>query len=247
MKDDSDPFAGVSKAIADGDADNAPPANGRKAAGKPKGEWVCPVPADAPDARTSHNRHGRSSAAWCYRDADGNPLHWVCRFDKADGSKEILPQTLWRDAGGRLEWQWRAPPVPRPLYGLERLAKAPAAPVLVVEGEKTADAAAGLFPNFAVLSWSGGSKAVGKANWEPLAGRRVVVLPDADTPGREAAEAVRTAVLAAGADGAAIVQLPAALPQGWDCADPFPAGFAHADLLTLIATALKAQATYRQP
>ena len=241
-----DPFANVSKSIAAGGDVPAGdvPETKRKAAAKPKGEWVCPVPADAPDARASHNHHGKPSASWRYCDTDGGLIHWVHRFDKPDGSKEILPQTLWREAG-RLGWRWGAPPVPRPLYGLDRLALAPAAPVLIVEGEKTADAAAGLFPGFAVTSWSGGSKAVSKADWTALAGRRVAILPDADTPGREAAQAVRKAALAAGAEGAAIVQLPATLPAAWDCADPFPPGFAQADLLGLIGGALEAASAGR--
>ena len=241
-----DPFANVSKAIAAGDDLPAGevPETKRKAAPKPKGEWVCPVTTDAPDARASHNHHGKPSATWRYCDERGELIHFVCRFDKPDGAKEILPQTLWRE-GGRLGWRWGAPPVPRPLYGLDRLALAPAAPVLIVEGEKTADAAAGLFPGFAVASWSGGSKAVGKADWAALAGRRVAILPDADTPGREAVEAVRKAVLAAGAEGAAIVQLPASLPAAWDCADPFPADFAQAELMALIGAALDAASTGR--
>ncbi|WP_066555577.1 DUF927 domain-containing protein [Croceicoccus bisphenolivorans] len=236
-----DPFANVSKSIAGGSelsAGKVPDAK-RKSAPKPKGEWVSPVPADAPDARTSHNRHGKPSASWAYRDGVGALIHWVCRFDKPDGAKEILPQTLWRDAG-RLSWRWAAPPAPRPIYGLDRLAMVPAAPVLIVEGEKTADAAAGLFPGFAVASWSGGSKAVSKADWAALAGRRVAILPDADTPGREAAQAVRKAALAAGAEGAAIVELPASLPAAWDCADPFPSDFAQPDLLDRIGTAIEA-------
>ncbi len=235
-----DPFAAVSKSIADGGALPAGdlPETKRKGASKSKGDWVCPAPADAPDARTSHNSHGKPTTAWSYRDARGALIHWVCRFDKPDGSKEILPQTLWSD-GGRLSWRWGAPPAPRPLYGLDRLALAPATPVLIVEGEKTVDAAAGLFPGFAVATWSGGSKAVSKADWTALAGRRVAILPDADTPGREAAQAVRKAALAAGAEGAAIVQIPASLPAAWDCADPFPLDFSQADLLGQIGAALE--------
>lgn len=241
-----DPFANVSKSIAAGGDVPAGdvPETKRKSAPKPKGEWVCPVPADAPDARASHNHHGKPSGSWRYCDAGGVLIHWVCRFDKPDGSKEILPQTLWRD-GERLGWRWGAPPVPRPLYGLDRLALAPAAPVLIVEGEKTADAAAGLFLGFAVASWSGGSKAVSKADWAALAGRRVAILPDADTPGREASHAVRKAALAAGAEGAAIVQLPASLPAAWDCADPFPPNFTQRDLLGLIGAALEAASAGR--
>jgi putative DNA primase/helicase len=243
VNDKPDPFAKVSESIAAGGdtpAEDTPKTKRAKA----KGDWVCPVPSDAPSPRASHNHHGKPSAAWPYRDADGRLIHWVCRFDKPDGSKEILPQTLWRE-GGRLGWRWGAPPVPRPLYGLDRLAAAPAAPVLIVEGEKTADAAAGLLPGFAVASWSGGSKAVAKADWSAVAGRRVAILPDADTPGREAAQAVRKAALAAGAEGAAIVQLPASLPDTWDCADPLPDGFALGDLLALIGVALEVASSGR--
>jgi hypothetical protein len=104
-----DPFDGVAKALAGGSDTPAGdlPETKRKSAPKPKGDWVWPVPADAPDARTSHNHHGKPSASWAYRDAQGRLIHWVCRFDKPDGSKEILPQTLWRD-GGRLAWRWGA-------------------------------------------------------------------------------------------------------------------------------------------
>lgn len=101
--DKPDPFAGVSKAIAagaNGEA-GAAPAAGAKGSGKAKGECVCPVPDDAPAARTSHNRYGKPSIAWRYLDSAGRLIHWVCRFDKPDGSKEILPLTLWRD-GERL-------------------------------------------------------------------------------------------------------------------------------------------------
>jgi putative DNA primase/helicase len=235
----SDPFANVSKSIASGDdmKDEGVPEMKRKEAHSPKGDWVNPVPDHAPEARTSHNKHGKPSKSWRYSDTDGRLIHWVCRFDKPDGSKEVLPQTLWRE-NDKLVWLWKAPPVPRPLYGLERLAKAPDAPVLIVEGEKAADAARDLFPQFAVLSWSGGSKAVGKADWKAVAGRQVIILPDADAPGREAAEAVRKAVLVAGAMAGVIVALPATLPPGWDCADQYPADFSHTDLQALIAHAL---------
>lgn len=248
MSGKRDPFANVSKAIAG--AGGAPAEAEAETKPKGRGEWVNPVPDGAPDARTSHNVHGKHAAAWAYRDAAGRVIHWVCRFDKPPVSpgekpgKEILPQTLWRN-GGRLGWHWKAAPAPRPLYGLDRLAAMPSGPTLIVEGEKTADAAAALFPAFAVASWSGGSKASGKADWAPLAGRRVVILPDADTPGREAADAVRKAVLTAGAEGAAIVQLPASLPQGWDCADSFPAGFSQPDLLAAIGAALNAASAGR--
>ena len=97
-----------------------------------------------------------------------------------------------------------------------------------MEGEKTAEAAARLFPEYAVVTWAMGSKAVGKTDWRPLAGRNAVLFPDADEPGRKAMVAVRKALERAGASSVAIVDLPSGLPPGWDLADPLPPLFNEA-------------------
>lgn len=237
-----DPFAGIAREVA-GNGTKGTPAARRGGGGDDggngqAGEWIAPVPDDAPQPRGKHRDKGQVGSAWPYRDSAGRVLHWVCRFDLPDGRKEILPQTLWRE-NGRLVWKWKAAPAPRPLFRLDALAAAPAAPVLVVEGEKTAEAAARLFPQLAAVCWSGGSKAVGKADWSPMRGRRVAILPDADEPGGAAAEAVAKAALAAGADGVAIVPLPVGLPEGWDVADAFPECMAQAQLASRIAAALE--------
>ena len=97
----------------------------------------------------------------------------------------------------------------RPLYGLPALADG--RPVLLVEGEKAADAAAGLFPDFAVIGYG---TAVKQLDLDPLAGRQVTIWPDADAPGRDAAGKLAKAL-----PDARIVTLPGDLPQGWDLAD----------------------------
>ena len=58
--------------------------------------------------------------------------------------------------------------------------------MLIVEGEKAADAAGALFPDYVAITWPNGGKAAGKADWQPLSGRDVVLWPDADAPGRDA-------------------------------------------------------------
>lgn len=68
----------------------------------------------------------------------------------------------------------------------EQLVESRPLPVLIVEGEKCRAAGAGALPMYAVLSWPGGSKGVRYVDWTPLAGRDVVLWPDADKPGREA-------------------------------------------------------------
>jgi hypothetical protein len=51
----------------------------------------------------------------------------------------------------------------------------PGASVVVCEGEKAADAAALIFPKSVCLTSAGGCKAEAKADFEPLAGRRVMI------------------------------------------------------------------------
>lgn len=134
----------------------------------------------------------------------------VCRFP----GKKIRP--LWWDGAA---WQWKAPPAPRPLYRLDALRQRPDAPVLIVEGEKTADAAQLLFPSAVAITWPSGCKAIAKADWSPLAGRRCVLWPDADAVGREAMAKLAPRLLAAGAAQVRMVKPPADAPEGWDLAD----------------------------
>lgn len=229
-----DPFARVAEAAAG--AATSPPAAG-KAAGRDAGEHIAPVPEGAPALPAEWRELGAPVGAWAYRDAVGRVLRWTLRFAKADGEKDIRPATLWRDKAGKLRWRFAGEPGPRPLYGLDRLAARAAAPVLLVEGEKTADAASERFPEFVALTWPGGSNAVGKADFAGLQGRHVVVWPDADDPGRKAAQAVARAAIGAGALSAAVVSLPAFLPQGWDLADDWPPAFSAGDAAALIAEA----------
>jgi hypothetical protein len=136
-----------------------------------------------------------------------------------------------------LRWALKAEPGARPLYGLERLAARPSAPVLVTEGEKDADGAAGRFPEFVCVTWPGGSNAVGKADFAPLNGRDVVIWGDADDPGRKAATQVARAAAAAGATTVATVDPPPFFPSGWGLADPWPEGFDEAKAQATIADA----------
>ena len=152
---------------------------------------------------------GRGKQHWQYSSS-----FYVVRNDKPDGTKDILP--LWFNGD---KWLWKAPPSPRPLYGKQQLAVKPNAPVLIVEGEKTADAAALLYPSAVIITWPSGCKAIDKADWSPLAGRRCVLWPDADAVGREAMAKLAPRLLKAGADQVRIVHPPSDVPEGWDLAD----------------------------
>ncbi|NDB69248.1 MAG: hypothetical protein EB015_14805, partial [Methylocystaceae bacterium] len=143
-----------------------------------EGELVTTIPWDAPSPPLIHTRHGEAIAHWTYLNSEGEEVFRIVRFEFPNGHKAVLPQTLWKARDGKLEWRWKAMPSPRPLYRLNELKNKPNASVIIVEGEKAADAAALVFKNSAVITSSGGANAASKTDWNPLKGRRVRIWPD---------------------------------------------------------------------
>jgi uncharacterized protein (DUF927 family) len=232
------------------EADHARAASIR-AAGKDAGEtWAptLPAPCEPPES-LRHRQHGASSARWVYRDADGAPLFAVYRFNTAAGGKETFPQT-YGTKNGRTGWHWKRPDAPLPLYGLDRLAACPEAPVLVCEGEKAANAAAAIFPDHVAITSQGGARNAGKTDWQPLDGRNVAIWPDNDEPGTDYARDVARLAQQAGAAEVRVVAVPEAFGEGWDLADdpPEPSeGNALDAVRDLLATAPLADAPLKLP
>jgi putative DNA primase/helicase len=158
--------------------------------------------APAPDPPTAGAEH-----VWQYTDT-----FYVCRFP----GKRIRP--LHYDGTA---WRWKAPPAPRPLYWARRIASAA---VLITEGEKAADAAATLFPGYAICTWPSGCKAIDKADLQPLSGRSVILWPDADAVGRQAMAKLATRLLAIDCT-VQVVNVPTSLAEGWDLADAITEGW----------------------
>ena len=170
-----------------------------RAAHAPPRADAAPAVTDAPtgrvlgsldEARVAYRRQlGEPSASWIYRDAGGEPIGEVFRWDTPNG-KTIRPAFLI-DGGWRMTY-----PSVRPLYGLNRIGTEPR--VFVVEGEKAAERLHAL--GYPAITSPGGSKAADRADWSPLAAREVVILPDADESGRRYADAVADLVRAEGAE-----------------------------------------------
>lgn len=216
---------------------------------------IMPAPDDAPAPPASHARHGKPSHRWAYLAADGRVNFYHDRYEpKAAGErKQFAPLTLWRTADGRLEWRFKAPPEPRPPYGLPALATR-SGPAVLAEGEKAADAAAILLPDSPVLTFQGGAQAIGKGDYSAFAGREVWLWADADDPGDKAMQTAAARLIAAGAgpvkrfdlacfaatpgidaEGAAILTEAEPLATGDDAADLLARGWT-ADHLRLILT-----------
>jgi putative DNA primase/helicase len=165
----------------------------------------------------------RADARWVYADEDGRVLGIIIRRDE-HGRKTIMPRTPWYDGAGNIVWRWAQFAAPRPLYGLPGLRHAPEESVVVVEGEKCADALASVLPGVPVVSWPGGCNAHSQADWTPLSERNVILWPDADDPGRKAMQGIATTLEAMGCT-VSLVQVPEGQPQGWDCADAVAEGW----------------------
>lgn len=239
---------------------NAPTPAAAHVPAEPEEVWtpVLPVPDSAPMTPDTIRRKikgqwvsVKASRRWDYRDANGDVLGYVFRFDMPGGGKEVLP-LVWAVSSltGEMQWRWISFPKPRPLYGLDKLAENPNAQVLVVEGEKAADAAQELFvglgvpmSKLVVVSWPGGGKAIKHVDFGALAGRSVALWPDADQkpypanheragvtmpfleqPGTVAMLDAWVAIRETAAS-VKFVMPPEGVPDGWDLADPPPSGF----------------------
>ena len=168
--------------------------------------------------------NGRIVATYDYRDASGQLLFQVVRFEPKDFRQR-------RPEGDG--WVWELGDTPRVLYRLPELTQAdPKQWVYVVEGEKDADNLAAL--GIVATCNPGGAGKWGKLSDDSvLHGRRVAILPDNDDPGRRHAQDV-AAHLAGKAAEVRIVALPG---PGKDVSDWIAAGGTAQQLMELVDAA----------
>jgi DNA primase len=208
-------------------------------------EPLTPVPDDAPEVMADEHwtvpiwNPKRSKATRlklqrldAYHNAHGELLGYVGRAEITDRDtkrvKKWTPTLTWCvSPNGARQWCIQHFSTPRPLQGLDALAAKPDAPVLVVEGEKCR--AAGAWPQYAVVTWPGGTNGIGKVDWRPLSGRDVVLWPDADEVGLRAMigwrndagdfhPGVAHCVSRVGARSIRLIDTDGR-PKGWDVAD----------------------------
>ena len=104
-------------------------------------------------------------------------IGYVLRHDFSDGGKET-PMVMWvRLPDGRECWSRFPFPKPRPLYGLDKIGTG--GQVIVVEGEKCADALR-IATGRIVVSWAGGTHGVAHTDWTPLDNRPGLFPEDID-------------------------------------------------------------------
>lgn len=128
-------------------------------------------------------------AEYVYHDQNGQPYLKVRKY-RDDSGKKQFPQYHWDDNG----WAKGKPHGPKIPYRLPELIAAPTtATIYFCEGEKDADALARL--GFVATTASEGAAAKWDSALTPyFKDRHVVILPDADRPGRAHAQKVACAI-----------------------------------------------------
>ena len=163
----------------------------------PETRVIIPAPLNAKQPYLKHWKFGEPSKVWKYTDHRGDVCFYICRFDLGEGKKEVLPMTYCHYYNIKkkcLEYGWRwkgvtkSDNVRRPLYNLTALNEPKNAKkwVMIVEGEKAADAGIELIEEFVVLTWSGGTKSLLNTDWSPISRRNVLIWNDHDSPGYSA-------------------------------------------------------------
>jgi putative DNA primase/helicase len=167
-------------------------------------------------------RVSQIQTVYSYRDEQGRELYQVLRMQP----KEFRQR---HRAGG--QWVWTMAGVRRVPYRLPTICKNRTGPIIVCEGEKSADRLASL----GLLSTCSSG---GAGKWpfdfgQYFTGRRVAILPDNDEPGRLHAAQVAGSLISWGVHAVAIVDL-AGVPAKGDVYDYLTAGGTRQQLIEAI-------------
>ncbi len=173
------------------------------------------------------DKSNKLEAVYEYRNIKNELCGYVVRIKNSTTSdKKTLPVVYVEDDKGKRQWVSKGFGDNRCLYNEQQLANNNNNPILIVEGEKSADKAQKLYPEFTVISWCGGANGFNKSNWTVLKGKNIVIWPDNDQAGFAAAEGIKTILEGETnkSNSCKIVDLKKihSLPDKWDLADKLP-------------------------
>lgn len=222
-------------------------------------EWISLKPSKEQEAPTYLEQIGtiarfyREESLHPYKNEKGELLHYVWQLkDIQEGEKKISPPLSYgyfKDVPDKPQWalrEFKLENEKTPLYNLQELEEKPTYPVLIVQGEKTADDALKPLHHFGYydykekthipITWSGGQQGISKADWSPLVGREVFVWPNNDSEGFKTARDVCAELRSVGVNKLEMAS-PKRLdpfPEKWNLSEPIPkevAGYEFRDVL----------------
>ena len=157
----------------------------------------------------------KPEALHVYQNQEGKILYYRIRLKHpTSGEKWIRPFQFIEGKGYRL-----GEPIfenGKPLYNLYRLTQQLQDPVWICEGEWCVDA---LTKIDVLATTSGAADSVGKADWQPLARRKIIIFPDNDEAGRRFATAAIKALQQLGCDIKIVDVVALNLPSKGDVVD----------------------------
>ncbi|MDI2113918.1 DUF927 domain-containing protein [Commensalibacter nepenthis] len=200
---------------------------GKEQANDPNWQPIVPAPCEPvkPD---------NASMMWIYRTKDGKPFNAVLRkewTDKQTGKNhKITPPYTYgklrknQDSNWIEGWHIKGAVGLRPPYNLDQITMRPDATVLIVEGEKTADAASKIFPDLVVTTSQMGAGNAHHTNWRGLFNRDVIIWQDHDEAGRKYVRELIKLLFDACVKSIRIVNVrdKKGFPNKWDLADVLP-------------------------
>lgn len=156
-------------------------------------QWVKQFPEDTKFLKKKRGRPKKSEVypelpasadhQYLYHDKAGQVIGAVCRWDRP-GDKDIRTFTKV-SAGWQGSKDWQSVP-----YHLHKLMEDPDRPIWIHEGEKVVEAVQPVLPEALHTTWPGGADSVLNCNWHYIRDRKVVLIADQDTQGRDAMKAL---------------------------------------------------------
>lgn len=158
-------------------------------------------------AKSHSNNLGKPSHIWRYTDGDGNLIACIYRYETENG-KQFRPWCV-------KERKHKAPN-PRPLYNQIGIKESEDQPIILVEGEKAADALIEI-GYIATTAMNGANAPIGKTDWSPIHNRNIIIWPDNDEAGITYANKVAKHLSAK--CKISIAKIPENKPAKWDAYD----------------------------
>ena len=182
---------------------------------KQEWEFISVPPQEKPDL--THYKFGKPSGDWVYHDKNGIKICYIARFNLPNGEKQVIPMVYARKNNFE-QWRWQGIPSKRPLYNLHLIVKNPKATILLVEGEKTADAAQKMLNHekTVVTCWIGGANGIKQTDFTSINGRKIIFWADNDAPGFLAMNNISDLI---NSDVKRFVKIPNSYTPKWDAAD----------------------------
>lgn len=180
----------------------------------PKMDWLVD--------RDTGQPFGDPVAVYAYRTADGAVNYYEARFI-VSGKKQPRCWSWGRRGAAPEKWECAFPIGIRTMYGLDQVVAAPESQIILCEGPRKAEAAKTFFAALPCIGYAGGCQSWKKTDWSPVAGRRIIMWPDADDKGRQSFAALAQHLVTLGCQVWMLDTSDKA--EGWDAADAIEEGY----------------------